>query len=130
MVNPLKLKKEAIVMISPSLMNWSIIITNPTHVSDIAWHHANLLKPFFTFSPNKCSAEVLPSLDTSDHSLANVKNDAKLKAFSENVSTEVKWPECTAAIDQPNHNYHLYYRGKCSRIFATLKTLCNQFKRV
>lgn len=60
----------------------SKIRNKPTYVSNIIGHHANLLNLFLTSFPDKCSAEVLTLLCSSDHSLINVKIDAKPKTSS------------------------------------------------
>lgn len=44
-------------------------------------YHAKLLDHFHTFCPEKFSAELLPPLCPSDHSLVSVKVVAKPKAF-------------------------------------------------
>lgn len=72
----------------------SQIVAKPTRIPDTTGHHANLLDSLYhIFSWKKYSTEVLPPLDTSDHSLIDVKVNAKPKMwhFTERLSTQQSW---------------------------------------
>lgn len=58
-------------------------MNKPTCFPDTTGPLANILDPFYSFCFEKSSAELLPPLATSDHSLINVKVDAKPKASSD-----------------------------------------------
>lgn len=49
------------------------------HVPDKVGHHTNLLDLFIAICPDQCSSVVSPPLTSSDHSLACLKIDDKLK---------------------------------------------------
>lgn len=53
------------------------VVGKPIRVPDTTGHHANVLDLFFTYCPDQYSVEVLPPVNTSDHSLISAKVDAK-----------------------------------------------------
>lgn len=68
-------------MFSPYLTTQTV--DKPTLAPDTAGHHANLLDLFLASCFDQCSAKVLPSLGTSDHSLIYVKLDVNLLISSD-----------------------------------------------
>lgn len=53
------------------------VVGKPIRVPDTTGHHANVLELFFASCPDQYSVEVLPPVNTSDHSLISAKFDAK-----------------------------------------------------
>lgn len=80
------------------------IVNKPTHAPDTMRHHVDLLDVFLTSCPEKYSSEVVPPLNTSDHSLINIKVDAKLKA-----SRNVLFPRMISQFTKANWDSFGFY---------------------
>ena len=65
------------------------ILTEPTHVPDVASYYPNLLDLFLTTCPDRSVSSVLSPLGRSYHSVVSVEFDTQLKETSDISSIEL-----------------------------------------